>query len=451
MATEEVYTKACDAVERGQFDYAIKLFREVLRQQPDYPDARILLRGAERRWQEQKGRSPLATVMAVPRGLLTSLRALVSKPGKKLEVFEDYLERCPDSFWALMKAAKAADKAGFPPEAVNIYKDALKLKPFSKDTLRALGDVLRESGAHQEALEYLLRLASLEPTNRDLQQEVRDLAATDHMAAHDMESADSFRDMIRDKEVAASLEAEGRTAVTMADLREGVARAEEELQGHPDSVNRILTLARLYLDTDQVAEAQKLLRQKHEELPDEYEIRARLGDVQMRIYKDAETKAAEAADKSPADAEAEAKRAEFKQHRIDFAVKEYMWRISQHPTDRALHVDLGKVQFDAGLYNEAIAAFQNALQDARYEQECCKMLGLCFMQKGQLDLALEQLERAAERHREMDEEGKELCYYRAQVCEQMDKSEEALSLYKKIYSQDINFRDVAQKVESFGK
>ncbi|MCK4283151.1 MAG: tetratricopeptide repeat protein [Candidatus Brocadiae bacterium] len=451
MAVEEVYTKACDAVERGQFNYAIRLFREVLRQQPDYPDARILLRGAERRWQQQEGGSPLGLVMAVPRGLLTSVRGLLSKPGKRLEVFEDYLERSPNSCWALMKAAKAAHKAGFPREAVNIYKDALKLKPLSKKTLRALGDVLRQMGAHQEALEYLTRLASLEPANRDLQQEVRDVAATDHMTAYDMESADSFRDMIRDKDKTASLEAEGRIAVTMADLREAVARAEKELQEHPDSINRILTLARLYLDTDQVAEAQKLLRQKHQEFPDEYEIRARLGDVHLRIYKDAETKAAEAADRSPADAQAETKRAELRQRRIDFAVKEYKWRISQHPTDRALQVELGKAQFEAGRHNEAIAAFQNALQDARYEQECWKMLGLCFMHKGQLDLALEQLERAAERHREMDAEGKELCYYRAQVCEQMGKSEEALSLFKKIYSQDINFRDVAQKVESLGK
>jgi hypothetical protein len=32
----------------------------------------------------------------------------------------------------------------------------------------------------------------------------------------------------------------------------------------------------------------------------------------------------------------------------------------------------------------------------------------------------------------------------------MGKSADALALYKRIYSQDIGFRDVAQKVESLG-
>ncbi len=48
----------------------------------------------------------------------------------------------------------------------------------------------------------------------------------------------------------------------------------------------------------------------------------------------------------------------------------------------------------------------------------------------------------------MDEKGKAIRYYKAQALEAMGDEQEALGVYKKIYSQDINYRDVAQKVDA---
>jgi tetratricopeptide (TPR) repeat protein len=51
----------------------------------------------------------------------------------------------------------------------------------------------------------------------------------------------------------------------------------------------------------------------------------------------------------------------------------------------------------------------------------------------------------------MDYEGKQLRYSQAEALEKMGNSEEALKIYKKIYSQDINFLDVSEKVESLSQ
>ncbi|MHC5033954.1 MAG: tetratricopeptide repeat protein, partial [Planctomycetota bacterium] len=139
---------------------------------------------------------------------------------------------------------------------------------------------------------------------------------------------------------------------------------------------------------------------------------------------------------------------ELQARRTEFAIKEYTWRIQQHPTDRELQLQLGRANFAAGHLNEAIAAFQASAQDSRYDVESAKMLGHCFVRKGQHDLALEQFERAAKRHPDMDDEGKDLRYNQAQAYEEMGRTAEALDIYKRIYSLDINFRDVAQKVEA---
>jgi tetratricopeptide (TPR) repeat protein len=375
MAVEDLYAKACDAVERANYPYAIELFREVLRQNPQFPDARIALRGTERRRLQEKGSSAISLSVGL---VVTTIKGQLSSARQKLEVYEDYLEKGPNSFWALTHAAAAARKAGLLGEAVTVYKDALRLKPDHKRTLRALGDVLVEAGQHQEALKYLVRLSSLEPTNGELQKEVRDLAATEHMTTYEMESATSFRDMIRDREEAARLEQSGRMAVTMDDLKGRVVTEEKELAEHPHNVTRILGLAKLYQDTGQLAKAQRLVRDEHQAQPGNYEIRERLGDVQLLMYDEAVKKAAAASQQKPDDAEAKAKLDELVKRRREFAAKEYKWRLQQHPTDRHLQLELGRVYLESGSYNEAIAAFQNAGQDARYELESWKMLGLCF-------------------------------------------------------------------------
>jgi len=445
MAVEDLYAKACDAVERANYPYAIELFREVLRQNPQFPDARIALRGTERRRLQEKGSSAGGLAVAF---VVTAVKGLFSSARQRLEVYEDYLEKGPNSFWALTHAAAAARKADLLGEAVTIYKDALRLKPDHKATLRAVGNVLVAAGQHQDALKYLAHLSNLEPANRDLQKEVRDLAATEHMTTHDMESATSFRDMIRDREEATRLEQSGRMAVTMDDLKGRVATAEKDLAEHPHSVTRVLGVAKLYQDTGQLPKAQRLLRDEHQAQPANYEIRERLGDVQLLMYDEAVKKAAAASQAKPDESEAKAKLEELVKRRREFATKEFKWRLQQHPTDRQLQLQLGRVYLESGLDNEAIAAFQTASQDARYEMESWKMLGLCFMHKGQYDLALEQLQRAVERHSEMDDEGKGLRYSQAEAYELMGKKEEALAIYKRIYSQDINFRDVARKVDA---
>ncbi len=448
MAVEDLYRKACDAVERANYDYAVELFREVLRQDPQYPDARIALRGTERRRLQEKGRSPLALVFALPRRLVATLKAATGKAPKRLEIYEDYLRTSPSSFWALTGVARALVKMGVNAEAVLVYKDALKLKQNNKGVLRALGDLLTEADEHQDAARFLSRLSALEPNNRDLQKEVRDLAAVQHMVSHDMEGAESFRDLVRDKDEVDRLEQDARMDVSIDDLHRRIDEAEKGVVEHPDNVTRILGLAALYVGTEQLGKAQKLLREKYQAMPDNYEIRERLGDVQLGVYDAAITKATAALAADANDEAAAAKKADLEKRRSQFAIKDYTWRLKQHPNDHETQVALGQAQYDAGNDNEAIAAFQAAAQDARFEVESWRMLGLCFMRKGQQDLALEQFVRAAERHPDMDEQGKELRYCQAQANEDMGNTAEALDLYKRIYSTDINYRDVAQKVDA---
>ncbi len=444
MAVEDLYAKACEAVERNNLDYAVTLFRQVLAARPDYPDARAALRMTERRRAEGKGGALTAPID----GTLAFLKALVGGARKKLEVYEDYLQKHPNSFWGLMKAAGAASKAGLKDVAVGIYRDALRFKPDDKTALRRISDTLRDMGENTEALKFLGRLGSLEPSNRDLNDELRDLEASTHMATHRVEQAGSFRDLIRDKDEAARLEQAGRMSVSTDDLRRELAQQEKELEENPNQVNRILRVAQLYEDVGEPQKALGLLSKKREELPDNFEMREKLGDIAIHLADAQIASVRRKLEAEPGDAAARKRLEELSGRRNKYALEELTWRVSQHPTDRDLQRRLGRIYFDRGEYNQAIAAFQALTQDGRFGLEAARMLGVCFMKKGQFDLALEQLGKAIEQHPEMDDEGKELHYSLAQAQEECGNTAEALKAYKQIYSQDINYRDVAKKVEA---
>jgi tetratricopeptide (TPR) repeat protein len=285
----------------------------------------------------------------------------------------------------------------------------------------------------------------MSPNNRDLQKEVRDLQATGHMAQHKMDQAQSFRDLIRDKDQAEELEKASRLEVSEADYSERVQKAMNELKEHPDDPLKVVALAKAFLDARDVARARQLLKQKYKEMQDNYDIRELLGDIQLRLYDEA---IAPLEAQAEGDAEAASKLAELKEKRRQFAAREYQWRIEQHPTDANVQMSFAKSLFDDGQYNPAISIFQELTRDPRLGFEASRMLGLAFTEKNQYDLAVEQFERALMMHPAMDNQGKELRYSQAESYEKMGRPDEALAIYKKIYSQDINFRDVAEKVET---
>ncbi len=434
----------------GNYEYAIELFREVLRHEPEHPEARLLLRGTERRRAtEQAG--IFAAVVARLKVIFPVLKALLypHKPRKKLECYEDALERLPSSTLLLIRAGKAAHKAGLSDAAATIFKDIVVRAPENKKALRYAGELMEQKDETQEALKYLNRLLQLDPSNRELAGRVKNLEAEAHMRKSKMEEAGSFRDMIKDKEVAEESVKRFETADEKREKQ--LKQALEELKAEPDNVSKIIRLATLLQDDNQQERALKLLKKARQKHPDSFDIRQKLGDMQIRAL---DTKRRELEDKlrdSPEDTELKAKAEEISRRRNEIAVREYRWRAERHPTDRKLKLEMGYALFESGETDAAIAQFQQAGQDSHLELDAAVMLGRSFAKKKQYDLAAEQFQRALSRHKTMDAKGMNLYYELAAALKGAGEKEEALNIYKRLYSHDIGYKDVAEQMESLRK
>ena len=122
-------------------------------------------------------------------------------------------------------------------------------------------------------------------------------------------------------------------------------------------------------------------------------------------------------------------------------------RVRRYPNDLQIKYEYGVVLFERGQIDEAIQQFQRSQQNPQRRLRSFYYLALCFKQKQQLDIAAEQLEKAAAELNLMDETKKDVVYELASIYEAMGQIPKAAALYKDIYAVDFGFRDVATKIE----
>jgi tetratricopeptide (TPR) repeat protein len=177
-------------------------------------------------------------------------------------------------------------------------------------------------------------------------------------------------------------------------------------------------------------------------------LEAAMSDTQRRkLDHQIETKKAEQAT-APTDAlKAEIEALEIA--KSEFQIKDAERRRDRYPNDLDIRYDVGKLYFEAGRINDAIKEFQMAQRNPKIRLLALNYIGLCFMQKGILDLAADQFKKAIAEHPLLDNLKKDLYYNLGIALEKQKKWEEAIEQYKKIMEADFSYKDVAQKIEDY--
>ena len=120
--------------------------------------------------------------------------------------------------------------------------------------------------------------------------------------------------------------------------------------------------------------------------------------------------------------------------------------------DPETHYNLGVAFREMGLLDESIGEFQKVVRGAgkgKYPVnflQACSLLAICFMEKRMPALAVRWYKRALETP-DLDEEALMALQYDLGVAyEQSGDSRSALERFTEVYSQNIDFRDVAEKI-----
>ena len=118
------------------------------------------------------------------------------------------------------------------------------------------------------------------------------------------------------------------------------------------------------------------------------------------------------------------------------------------------HYNLGTAFREMGLLDEAIGEFQKVVKGAQKDHyppnflQACSLLAVCFTDKGMPAIAVKWYLRALESP-DLDEEGLLALQYDLGVAyEQAGDTRAALEKFSEVYSQNIDYRDVAEKIRT---
>ena len=116
--------------------------------------------------------------------------------------------------------------------------------------------------------------------------------------------------------------------------------------------------------------------------------------------------------------------------------------------DHQSHYDLGVAFKEMGLLDEAIAEFQKAMLGSEQRVRTYEALGQCFLERSQFDVAVVLLKAALTDGRSGDEQLVGVLYLLGYASEALDRYEDALSYYQRVFAVDIQFRDVADRIRA---
>jgi len=119
--------------------------------------------------------------------------------------------------------------------------------------------------------------------------------------------------------------------------------------------------------------------------------------------------------------------------------------------DHEAHYDLGVAYKEMGLIDEAISEFQIALRGTTQRARAFEALGHCFVEKGQLAVASTILQRALNEPGIGDEDLVGVLYLLGAICEELQNYAEAKRYYQRVFAVDIQFRDVADRLDTVEK
>jgi tetratricopeptide (TPR) repeat protein len=433
--------KADEAMRRRNYDFAAELYRQLVDLSPDLGEARAGLRRALlQKFKAKKGGRFL-------RGLSGALPISRAKAAAKLgkhdacaKALEDYLATNPVDEEANLMLGNSLETQGHLKSACAVYEFCAEIAPKSPEALKRAGGMMHATGEHDKALDYYERALAADPRDQEALKARKNLAADMALSQSKSKNVSHSREMMKDADGARAIERSRRIHMSEDDLREELAAVHERFLDTPTDPELMVQLAGVHMKLKDNESALEFTERALEYRRDSFELICQAGDLGAKLLKKRIAKADKAGDAELAgQLEGELNEQTLKDHRR---------RVEIRPSDGILRLGLARKLLRANEVDGALAELQKCQNEPRVRSEALFLLGQCFQEKGILDLAKKEYEKALEGTSAVDERAKEILYCLGTIAEQQGSTTDARSCYIQIYEVDISYRDVATKMQT---
>lgn len=431
------------ALETGRYDLAVDMLMEAVAAAPDVLETRRLLRTAQIANFRKNGKAGFGAKLGY---MLARQKILgLAKKGKGVEAMaeaEKLLCQNPldaDNIEAAVKAAEAAGKADHAAISIEAAYECSNKDPSLLERVATYYTMAKRWDKARDAYQ---KLSELKPGDQRVMQLLKNAEAQATMNAGWEQTAGKkggFQNLIANKEQAKRLDQANKAVVTGSDADALIAEKLAQIEKEPKNMNYRRALARLYVQNKRFAEAINCLSKAIEAAGSmDPELDRMLSQTRVQYY-DQQIDALKAEGKTE---EAEQLEGEKNQ----FVFDDLAARVERYPNDLHLRYELGVQYFTYGYYDEALEHLQLAQKSPKDRLWALYYLAMCFLMKGQSDMAVMQLETARDQIPTMDDLKKKVVYRLGLCAEEAGDLEKAYQYYKDVYSTDVGFEDLSDRM-----
>ena len=364
---------------------------------------------------------------------------------------EGLIEKNPGSILAHEMLADAATHLEMKETVVFAYETIRKIHPTNIKNLKQLGNAYLEFGNTEKAIETGNSILKINPTDGDAVELMKRASVAVAMNKGKWEESEDFRSQLKDESEAQALEQQSKSITDSKGLEDLIRQSYEKVEQEPSNLNNYRQLSEYYHrygDLENsiawIQEARKQeagqgdvsLEEKERQLTLEYFDNSIEEWEKLIITKPEDEETINSRDN------AIAQKKLYEKNQLESLVQRY-------PNDYGYRYELGINLFNNADYDNCLSHFQLAQRNAKVRLDAILYLGRAYSRKNFYDLAIEQFSILKNEIQIMDDRKKDAIYELGCCFELMGEQDKAIEEFKVVYSADISFRDVADKINAF--
>lgn len=461
---DEVYLKDLDSRIQKQVEnarkaidknpsYAVDILANIVSRHPGCLEARKFLRQAQKKaiGGKNKGMSKfIGKVTSLPFAMSGGSK-LKKDPAAALESAEQMLSVNPANPAGHKMLGAAAEALELQETAAFAYEELYKSDQSNAESAKLLMAAYIEMGKSKEAIEIGDAAYRANPADDEVQALIKKASVAQTMEKGRWEENESFRDKLKDEDEAQKLEQASRAKTGEAGLRSLIEEAKKKVEAEPDNMNHYRDIANSYRKLGEYDEALEWVgkaRQLEAGRADA-NLERLVGTLKREKMQKAITAAEQALEANPEDESIQAELEKLRSEERSFRRKQAEDLVSRYPNEFGYRYELGELLFEDGDMNKAIENLQLALRSPKVRINALILLGKAYLEKGFHDMAAEQLQTAKSEIPGANEQKKDVLYQLGTAYEKQGDMDKAMAEFKALYSADISYRDVAQKIDEF--
>ena len=326
-----------------------------------------------------------------------------------------------------------------------------KIVPKDLKNLKELGNAYLEIGDTEKTIAIGNEIQKVNPGDGDAEDLMKRASVAVAMNKGNWEESDDFRKQLKDEAEAQALEQASKSINDAKGLEDLIRQAYNNWEKEPENLNHYRQLSELYQKygdlENAIAWIQEARKQDSGRADVSLEEKERILTLEYfdGVIEQCENKYHE----NPNDTEIKSALDEAINNRKVYQKSQLESLIQRYPNDFGYRYELGVLLFEEEDYENCLAHFQLAQKNAKVRLDAILYLGRAYSRKNFFDLAIEQFNLLKSEIQIMDERKKEAIYELGCCYESMNKNSEAMEEFKLVYSADISFLDVADKINAF--